>query len=226
MVPDLVWFALGADAYNVSHSLLGVVTLDVVVTVAIVAVWRFVVLAAARDVLPLAVGERLPDSCGVRLAQWPAVALGAACGAATHVVWDAFTHPGRWGTTHLAVLRDDLAGLPGYRWAQYVSGVLGLAVVAAYLVRRWPVQPRLPVVDQRVTPWQRGVLLAVVFGGPLIVAAVTALASRPEGVRPALVSAVSRFGVTIGVAVLLASCLWWLLPRRVRTGRVGSAVRW
>lgn len=57
---------------------------------------------------------------------WALVAAGALVGSATHVGWDAFTHPGAWGPEHLPVLRLQLGPLSMTKWLQYASGVLGL----------------------------------------------------------------------------------------------------
>jgi hypothetical protein len=40
---------------------------------------------------------------------------------ATHVFWDAFTHPGRWGPVHIEWLRTEHSGLLGLMWLQYVE---------------------------------------------------------------------------------------------------------
>lgn len=215
MVPDLVWFLMGTGAYDFAHSLLGVITLDVIVGAVLVAVWRFVVVAPARDVAPAALGERMPDRIGLRPSEWPAVALGVAAGALTHVVWDAFTHPGRWGTTHIAVLRDDVGGLAGYRWAQYVSGVIGLAIVAVFVLSRYRTHPALPVADRRVSPRSRAAMVFAVVAIPLVVAAIAGVLTLPEGLRAALVFAASRFAVALLVTVIVVSAVWWRLPRRV-----------
>lgn len=214
VVPDLVWFLFSTDAYNTAHSLRGVVTLDLVVGGVLVAVWRCVLLAPVRDVLPAPLGERIPGRVGVRPSEWPLVVLGVAAGALTHVVWDSFTHPGRWGTTHIAPLRDDFGGMAGYRWAQYASGVVGLAIVAAFVLRRYRAQPVLQVLDRRVSPRLRTIIVAAVVIVPLVTAVIAGLLTLPEGPRAALVFAAGRFAVAMLVTLLVISGAWWLLPRR------------
>jgi hypothetical protein len=70
---------------------------------------------------------------------WLAAAVAVLFGALTHLAWDAFTHEGARGVRMLPVLRDygpDVVGHPLrlYRWLQYGSSVVGLAVV---LVALW-----------------------------------------------------------------------------------------
>ncbi|MBQ0988389.1 DUF4184 family protein [Streptomyces sp. F63] len=91
--------------------------------------------------------------------------VSAALGAATHVVWDAFTHPGRWGVRLLPVLGETAAGFPLYYYAQYGSSALALVVVAVFLVsavRRSP-DAVLPVSVPR--PAASGRFLAVTLLG-------------------------------------------------------------
>lgn len=42
------------------------------------------------------------------------------------------------------VLHDQLGPLPGYRWAQYVSSVVGALIVAGWLLRWWRGTPTAP----------------------------------------------------------------------------------
>ena len=65
---------------------------------------------------------------------WVRVAGGILLGAATHLVWDAFTHEDAGGVRMLAVLDDYGPGFAGhslrlFAWLQYGSSLLGLAVV-------------------------------------------------------------------------------------------------
>ena len=70
-------------------------------------------------------------------------------GSASHLIWDAFTHPDGWGTRHLPVLREPWHGMAGYLWAQYASDVAGALVLATWVAlwwRRTPPAPRPRVV--------------------------------------------------------------------------------
>lgn len=60
------------------------------------------------------------------------VALSLTLGVISHIVWDAFTHEGRWGLAVLPGLEEQWGPLLGYKWLQYGSGVLGLVVLAAF----------------------------------------------------------------------------------------------
>ena len=62
-------------------------------------------------------------------------------GAATHVLWDEFTHVHRFGYRHLAWLAQTHGPMDGYRWAQYASGLVGALVIALALLHWWRSAP-------------------------------------------------------------------------------------
>ncbi|UNO42669.1 DUF4184 family protein [Streptomyces sp. MST-110588] len=159
--PDATYFAdsliPGAMLFgDVTHSPLGALSGDVLITAALVGGWlllREPVLA----LLPrswqgrgyaLLRGRSWRGRRPAALIAWFAVS--AALGALTHIVWDAFTHADRWGTRLLPVLDRVVAGFPLYTFLQYGSSALALGAIGWFLVtglRRLPpvpVPPGLP----------------------------------------------------------------------------------
>ncbi|MCH0539863.1 DUF4184 family protein [Streptomyces sp. MUM 203J] len=150
--PDMTYFAdsvlPGAMSFGaVTHSLWGVLTVDAVTAGALAGLW----LTVREPLLALLPGrwrgglhallrgspwrERRP----VALAVWFYVS--AVLGSATHVVWDLFTHPGRWGTRALPVLAETMGGFPVYTYVQYGSSALALLLLGWYVyggLRRAP----------------------------------------------------------------------------------------
>ncbi|MBQ0830428.1 DUF4184 family protein [Streptomyces tagetis] len=144
--PDLTYYAAsfvsGAMGFgDVTHSLPGVLTVDVLLAWALVGLWLLL-----REPLVALV----PGSCRGRVAALvrcgaprarPRASLvawwygSAVLGALTHVVWDAFTHPGRWGTRVVPALARDVAGSPLYWWVQYGSSAVAAVAIGAFLVR-------------------------------------------------------------------------------------------
>lgn len=129
-------------------------------------------------------------------------------GAATHVGWDEFTHPGRFGTEHIPALAAEypspIGPLAGFRWAQYASGVVGLLVLV------W-VGWRQAVV---AAPPRRHVLLARWAPAVTALAAVVAVALRllPSGLGAGLSARALAFEVITasisgGCLALLALCV-------------------
>ncbi|MEV6160562.1 DUF4184 family protein [Streptomyces sp. NPDC052052] len=162
--PDLTYYAdtaiPGAMEFGqVTHSLWGVVTVDVLITAAAVGLW--VLLREPLVALLPKTWQGRVHACvrgrrsvqRVRDGGW--FALSAAVGAATHVVWDAFTHHDRWGVRLVPVLGGSVAHVPVFQWVQYGSSAVALAVLARFAVsglRRAgvrPVPPSVPVLGRR-----------------------------------------------------------------------------
>ncbi|MFH8376112.1 DUF4184 family protein [Streptomyces cyaneofuscatus] len=143
--PDVTYFAdtviPGAMRFgDFTHTFLGVVTVNVLIAAVLVAVW-----AALREplvaLLPVRVRGRVHTF--LRGQRWTRASFGpsawlcfvrsAALGAATHVVWDAFTHHSRWGT-ELLLLDRSVGGFPLYQFAQYGSSALALVVLGWFVL--------------------------------------------------------------------------------------------
>ncbi|MEW2632242.1 DUF4184 family protein [Streptomyces sp. NPDC048389] len=157
--PDMTYFAAsvlpGAMEFgSVTHGPLGVLTVDVAITAALVALWLLV-----RDplvaLLPTAWQGRAHALLRGRSATGrPPLATGlwfyvsAVIGASTHVVWDAFTHFDRWGVRVVPVLAEPVAGFPLYTYTQYGSSAAALVALVWFVataLRRAPVSPAAPV---------------------------------------------------------------------------------
>lgn len=151
--PDTFYFAdavvPGVWPYGAfAHSLPGVFTADAVLTAALAACWLLlreplVALLPRRRQGRIHVLVRGEDWRGRRL---PSLALwfylSAVAGSLTHVVWDSFTHPHRWGTDALPVLGEPFAlGLPLYTFVQYGTSALAACALLWFTVtavRRLP----------------------------------------------------------------------------------------
>ncbi|MEI7029856.1 DUF4184 family protein [Streptomyces pratensis] len=144
--PDITYFAdtaiPGAMEFgSFTHTFLGVVTVNVLITAALVAVWALL-REPLTALLPLrAQGRAHAFVRGRRWTRasfgpsaWLCFAVSAALGAATHVVWDAFTHHSRWGTELVPVLSRSVGGFPLFQLVQYGSSALALGVIGWFLV--------------------------------------------------------------------------------------------
>lgn len=136
MSPDLPYFQPVADWRFMSpptHSPAGILTWDLLFGIALWLAWR----TGARplhDLLPGPVRLRWrPAGWPPDRRAWLTVVPAVLVGAATHVLWDEFTHAGRFGTTWLPAVAADYptpwGPFPGYRLLQYASGTIGLAIV-------------------------------------------------------------------------------------------------
>jgi hypothetical protein len=172
MAPDLPLFvrALPLD-YGRTHSFAWL-PLTVVVALVLLLVWRCVLRPAVRELSPGWLARRLPVEWdadagaaaretfarrGAHLPSWAGVALllvGLAVGVASHIAWDWFTHEGRVGTTALPGLDASWGPLPGYKWLQYGSSVLGLVVLGIWAIA-WLRRARTDTVGRVLPAWVR-----------------------------------------------------------------------
>ncbi|MFE9289837.1 DUF4184 family protein [Streptomyces olivaceus] len=151
--PDMTYYAAsflsGAMEFgDVTHSLPGVLTVDVAVAWALVGVW-LLVREPLMGLLPRVRQGRVAAllRCGTRrerprprlVGRWYASAV---LGALTHVGWDAFTHPDRWGMRVFPVLGREMAGSPLYWYLQYGGSAVAAVVLAVFLVRALRRAPR------------------------------------------------------------------------------------
>ncbi|GGV18987.1 hypothetical protein GCM10010260_68500 [Streptomyces filipinensis] len=182
--PDMTFYAAsvlpgGMEFGAVTHSFTGVGTADVLISWALVGLWLLVrepllaLLPRARQGRPaLLLGCAVPRK-RVRVASVGWWYVSAVLGALTHVVWDAFTHHGRWGARLVpAIGRDHPAGVPLFTWLQYGSSAVAAAVIVVFSVRALRRAPAwqpvgVPVLSGRDRCWA-----AAVVGGCAVAGAV------------------------------------------------------
>lgn len=166
MTPDLPLFVRGTPIrYGWTHDLAWL-PVTMLLALALLLVWRCVLRPAARELSPAWVAARLPgewdagagaalrETFGVQSAPgslrrpWTAVALlvvSLVIGVASHILWDLFTHEGRWGAAVLPALEERWGPLLGLKWLQHGSSVLGVTLLAVWallwLRRRNPAGP-------------------------------------------------------------------------------------
>lgn len=141
MAPDVPYFAGAFALGDLAHTWAAVPTLDLAITVALAAVWHLVLRAPLVGLLPArwaAAADQLtaPRERRVRLSAVPWFVLSAVVGAVTHVAWDGFTHPGRFGVRLIPVLQSGrVLGEPPYVLLQYGCSVLGVGALGFWGVR-------------------------------------------------------------------------------------------
>lgn len=139
-------------------------------------------------------------------------------GLATHLGWDSFTHSDGFVVTRSATLSGRWLGHHVFDWLQALSSVVGLAIVAAYLLSSWR---RRPVAARPPDPVGPGLRIAVI--GITVAATGTAaglewrsLAAAHAG--PLLTSAdATKAGCSAGLAALALWSLGWAILRSARS---------
>jgi len=143
IIPDLPYYLPGLRWLGgMTHTAWAILSLDLALGIGVWALWRWLG-PALHELAPGPIRSRWRPM-SARPAWW-AAPLAVTIGTTSHVVIDEFTHAGRLGATHLAVLAaqypSPLGGSwEGFRWAQYLGGALGLAILA-WAAWRLPPQP-------------------------------------------------------------------------------------
>jgi hypothetical protein len=177
MIPDVPLFTPYWPSYQQTHSAVGVLTVDALATCAAVALFHLVFRAPLIELLPRRIGDRLPEPTRLgrtRDLLWIPVA--GAFGAATHAVWDSFTH---WRSTAIwgPRLGSEVLGLPLYNVLQHLSTVSGLLVLGWWVARRLRGMPLRHREGLRLSTGLR-VAAAVAIGVVAMTGAATQLASH------------------------------------------------
>jgi hypothetical protein len=214
VAPDLPYYLPVALPWD-THTASAVVTTDLLLGALAWVIWHALLaepalawspraLRARLTGVPLGLAPRLRDLRGLVLTA-PALVVGAA----THVLWDEFTHAGRWGTEHVPALARDWGPFAGYRWLQYASGVVGAVLLLLWLLHWWRRAPRAPLPDAPAA-WPAW---TVIGGAGLLAGGAGALAA-PDIWRTAWLGATWGGGAALAAAVALAVA--WQVQRRLR----------
>jgi hypothetical protein len=225
MAPDVPYYLPLRVPRDLTHSLVGVPTIDLAITIVLVLLWYAVVRAPVVDLLPRAIRDRVePRPVVPRGRRVAAIALGvlaALVGILTHLVWDAFTHENSSVVQAVPVLHAQLGPLEGSSWLQHISTVAGLAVLAGWVVmwmrRTTPdaARPTLSTVRSRVVAWI-AVALAFAGTGLVIWTGFIAQGLPPFDPSPVFLS-VAIAGGAAGLAGAIVCAVWWIVRATRRT---------
>jgi hypothetical protein len=137
MSPDFEYFIRLQTLALWGHSLVGLVVFCLPAGLVVLAAWELLAKEPALDLL----GFRDDRRAAPRHPTWWGRAVVAILiGAATHVVWDSFTHAGGWGVRHVPALDAPAASvngrpLPWFIVLDHASTIVGEVVVVGWLAR-------------------------------------------------------------------------------------------
>jgi hypothetical protein len=223
MAPDVEYFVRGRPFQTISHTLLGMVTWSLPITLILAAVLHAIVKWPMLAIAPVAVARRAVAAVGAPWpARWSAAALAscavsAVLGGASHLAWDNITHTYGWLPTHVRALwgRVQLpvvGSIPVVSLLQHGSTVVGLTVLTIVVVRalrREAPQP-LPELPRSAARWCLAVCIAVGLAAMYV-----RLAMLHESYLGSIVVAAID---GVGAGVIVASLLFYSLGRRLRSG--------
>jgi hypothetical protein len=122
VAPDVEYLLRARIKGTIGHTGWGLVVFDVPVALLLVLLYRSVLEEPLRFLI--GAGPRAEPRAGIA-----AALAGATVGAATHILWDAFTHRHGWFVEHVSALH------PIYHWLQHLSTVVGVVALAIYCLR-------------------------------------------------------------------------------------------
>ena len=143
MAPDFEYFLRMSPQDRYGHTLTGLFLFTL--PLALLTLWLFhaYVKAPFIEVMPSGLERRLaPGASKFRFggaAQFALIIASLLVGIGTHLIWDSLTHGNTWPTLHWDALgrRVQVPGIgfvPLYKLLQQVSTVVGLAILAVWLV--------------------------------------------------------------------------------------------
>ncbi len=207
-VPDVPLFVPLSDRPT-THSPLGLVTWDLALGLAVLAVFHLVLKRPLVALCPGALRDRLdPVAGGLTWKKGlPAAVPSLLLGAVTHLAWDAFTHLTGPGIKAFPELTTVVGGLAVYRWAQYGSGVAGGLAVAVWAV--WWTRRARRVPSAGIPGWARAVTLAGVVAAVAAGVALTMLVRVPPTAYARLRYSVTDSMVLVGCWLAAYALVYW-----------------
>lgn len=169
MTPDLPLFLRGlVVSYSFTHTV-GNVVWTALLAFGLFLLWRVVLRPAVPELAPAALARRLPAEwadagmsalrravgVGQRRGYPVLLAVSFVLGVLSHIVWDLFTHEGRGGVLLVPALGAMWGPLPGYKWLQHGSSVIGLMIIAVWALLRLRRTARGPVPARVLPAWAR-----------------------------------------------------------------------
>ncbi|HSU13555.1 DUF4184 family protein [Longimicrobium sp.] len=201
--PDLEYILHLAPRGKFGHSPAGFVVFCLPVTLLVWWAWRALVRPALTPLLPpgLRRAAEAPPP-GRRSDVLPLAIFAALLGAATHVLWDGFTHEAGWAVAFFpALMAQAFGGLQWYSVFQFASTLVGGVMVMIWIARELR---RFPREERRFGPGQRARLVRFVA----FVSAVTlagAAANAPFAPTLAMQLGRAFVGAMLGFGIALVA---------------------
>ncbi len=215
MAPDFPYVIGNAYYRSIGHHFPGVV--EFTLPTSLIVLWFFhnVIKQPVVGLLPVGFQQRLRGEMGEfhfgGLRRFLRILASVALGVLTHIVWDSFTHSGRFAYRHMPWLRGSthvpfVGVMPIPAALQYSSSILGLVVLAVWV---WFWYKRTPVPDSvaRSRPNSRFALAVTMVVAAGMIGLLRALIVVG---MPAFRSNANHFLLVFGVTSL-ALAFWQLL---------------
>lgn len=132
--PDFVYFLGGKAAFNIGHTWLGCLLVNLPLCFVFYAIYVWIWRDAFKHYLPNIINTT-PHQ---RIFRQPShfvllFATSAIIGMMTHIILDNFTHETGYFVQKIPFLRAEVGIFPLFKWLQYTGGVLGLLACVGFL---------------------------------------------------------------------------------------------
>lgn len=218
MVPDF-WYVVPFADRNTSHMAHGLVSFCLPVGLVLYWVWHQGLKRPLATLLPPRWRLRLREftESGLPSVSWWAVAISVLAGAASHQLWDTFTHSNGTGVRLLPPLQWTLfsmgdASLRLFHVLQIVTSAAGLALVLHGSMRALqglPARGRSISADRRPS-WLMVAVLVLLAASAAVVGCVQTLQNAAGGIS-ALAGALARSLMGAATVAVFAYCAAWHL---------------
>jgi hypothetical protein len=227
LTPDLPLY-LPLSPSRVTHSAIALFWFCLPVGVGLYLLFDRVLERPLRALMPEAIQVRLPRAAGRPKAWSAAVIISIVAGAATHSVWDSFTHGGSAGVRLFPLLETRLFTVSGYTLyvfsaLQHASSIVGTLLMTVLIARWFRTAPRADeLAPAGLTPRARRwlfvaiaavVLAAIVAGGASRFPGEPTLRALQPFLRRVVVAALS----SLVAAVTVYAVAWHWMQARSRT---------
>lgn len=209
MMPDWSLFVPFGPHYTKMHTLTGIFTACIPLGMVMFILFRCLYRRALIELLPGTVQSRLGAFRSWQLTfsarELILAAAAVGIGSATHLLWDAFTHAGRWGVEAVPFLSTIVfsigtSDIHGYKLFQHGSSVIGLPLLLLFAWRWLGKQSATAGYEPLLNATTRCLLLLILIGAPCFaMTAKIALALQtpltPELISDALFIFVTQLGL-------------------------------
>ena len=211
MIPDADYFLLLYPSKTIGHTFPGIFIQGVPYAIVLLLVIRYVLLRPFLALIPLQLAQRFPPPrkyFPLPIAELLNIIASIAIGAATHLIWDAFTHSSDSGV-HSELLKSTIGSLQVYTLLHYGGGIFGL-VALSFWFATWLRRAELHQRSETLAPGWRVLAIIEIVYCALGVAWVAVQDNREPFVSfyvRALIGGMS--GIFLGL--LMYSIVFWIL---------------
>jgi Domain of unknown function (DUF4184) len=165
MIPDADYFLLLYPSKTIGHTFPGIFIQGIPYSIVLLLVIRYVLMRPFLALIPLQLAQKIPPSrkyFPLQISELLNIMLSLAIGAATHLIWDAFTHTGDSGT-HSEFLKSTIGSLRIYELLHYGGGIFGLVALSFWLVN-WLHRAELHQRVETLAPgWRVLAIIGIVY---------------------------------------------------------------